>query len=286
MKILFVIAHYYNAEGNGKYGSTRSNPAPRINALSSCITSLHQLFGAEQFFLDISKLSAHHVNDFQRNDIDVAVLTTQGRHLLQSLNISPALYTNRETNAEPMMLGFEAKRFFAENFGKYDYFCYLEDDLIINDAWFFAKLEWFRGLTSDNYLLLPNRYEVSASEKLNKVYIDGNIRIQATEKFQNVNDSQSLTGEVLNEKVSFKRVLNPHSGCYFLNSNQLKKWMEQSYFEENDTSFIGPLESAATLGAMKTFKIYKPDTPNFLEIMHYGVSYLGLIGSKIQIAGN
>jgi len=284
MKILFTIPHYFNPEGGGKYGSTGNNAVQRIEALSRCISSVYQLFGQKQFFIDISTHTAVPVNDFQKNDIDIIVLTTQNRHLLKSLRTSPELYTHREVITEAMMLGFECKKVLAENSGKYDYYCYLEDDLTINDPWFFTKLKWFNNLTSDNYLLQPNRYEISSGETANKVYVDGNIRSRATEKFQDINDSQTLTGLVMGENILFKRVLNPHSGCYFLNENQIKKWMQQSYFEENNTDFIGPLESAATLGIMKTFKIYKPDPPGFLEIFHNGTSFLNLVGNKVKIA--
>lgn len=284
MKILFTMPHYYNPEGEGKYGSTRNNPAPRINALSNCISSIHQLFEQKQYLIDIFNLTANPVNDFQRNYIDIIIVTTQNRHLLKNLCISPDFFVHKEVNTESIMLGFECKKILAENFGKYDYYCYLEDDLIINDPYFFTKLKWFNKLTNDNFLLQPNRYEISSGDIANKLYVDGNIRSAATEKFQDINDSPELTGIVMEEKVLFKRTLNPHSGCYFLNENQLKIWMEQSYFENDDTSFIGPLESAATLGIMKTFKVYKPEPQNFLEIMHYGTSFISLLGNKIKIA--
>ena len=46
--------------------------------------------------------------------------------------------------------------------------------------------------------------------------------------------------------------------------------MAQQHFDERDCSFIGPLESAATLGALKTFPIYKPFARDagWLEIQH------------------
>jgi len=284
MKILFTIPHYYNPESGGRYGSTRNNPAQRIKALKRCISSIHSLFGEKQFNLDIASHSAIPVNDLQKNEIDIAVVTVKDKYLLKDLNINPELYTHREVITDSMMLGFECKKVLAQNFSKYDYYCYLEYDLIINDPWFFTKLKWFNKLTNDGYLLQPNRFEVSTGNIADKVYVDGNLRIQATEKFQDITDSQILTGIVMEEKILFKRALNPHSGCYFLNQNQLKNWMEQSYFEENDISFIGPLESAATLGIMKTFKVYKPEPHSFLEILHSGTSFLNLVGNKVKIA--
>ena len=43
--------------------------------------------------------------------------------------------------------------------GDGDYFCYLEDDLILGDPWLFRKLAWFTREFGDDCLLQPNRYE-------------------------------------------------------------------------------------------------------------------------------
>ncbi len=42
---------------------------------------------------------------------------------------------------------------------------------------------------------------------------------------------------------------------------------------------IGPLESAATLGIMRSLKIYKPapENANFLEVEHHGCRFIRLI---------
>ncbi|WP_207436498.1 hypothetical protein, partial [Sabulibacter ruber] len=50
----------------------------------------------------------------------------------------------------------------------------------------------------------------------------------------------------------------------------------QPFFLDRDASFVGPLESAATLGIMRSFKIYKPheSCANFLEIHHACNRYL------------
>jgi hypothetical protein len=53
-------------------------------------------------------------------------------------------------------------------------------------------------------------------------------------------------------------------------------WMRQPHFLDRSPAFIGPLESAATLGIMRTFRIYKPARENasFLEIEHFGTGFL------------
>ena len=63
----------------------------------------------------------------------------------------------------------------------------------------------------------------------------------------------------------------------------MKRWLERADFESQETGFVGPLESAATLGIMKTFRIYKPARENasFLEIEHYGSRFIDLIGKRV-----
>ena len=107
---------------------------------------------------------------------------------------------------------------------------------------------------------------------------------RVTERFQNVQEKRLLQGDILGTPVTFSRTLNPHSGCYFLNAAQMEHWSKQPYFLDGDISFICPLESAATLGIMKTFRVYKTtaDYTSFLEIQHYGQKFLNCIGQQVQ----
>jgi hypothetical protein len=101
-----------------------------------------------------------------------------------------------------------------------------------------------------------------------------------------VQDQPQLAGQVMEQQVMFYRALNPHSGCYFLNAEQMNHWVSKPYFLDGDTSFIGPLESAATLGIMRSFRVYKPANfnANFLEIQHFGSGFLSLIGNKVKLS--
>jgi hypothetical protein len=76
-----------------------------------------------------------------------------------------------------------------------------------------------------------------------------------------------------------ERALNPHSGCFFLTAAQMKRWAESAHFLDRDTRFIGPLESAATLGIMRTFKVYKParNSANFFEIEHRDDAFIRMV---------
>lgn len=79
--------------------------------------------------------------------------------------------------------------------------------------------------------------------------------------------------------VAFQQARNPHAGCFFLSASQFGHWVAQPHFLDRDVRFLGPLESAATLGILWTFRVVKPSPENadFLEVQHFGVDYLKLI---------
>jgi hypothetical protein len=49
-----------------------------------------------------------------------------------------------------------------------------------------------------------------------------------------------------------------------------------NHFFDRTSRFIGPLETSATLGILRTFRIYRaaPRNADFLEIQHFGDGYL------------
>lgn len=285
MNFLITIPHYYNPT-NDKHGSYRKDPTPRIRALTACLFNLHSLFGNSQCMLNIINKTAIDVNQSSKNQIDIIICTANQKHILEHLNLPQNFYTQHNSELEnPKLLGFECHKILKENLGKYDYYCFMEDDLIINDSLFFEKLKWFNQRTESINLLQPNRYEVSASGNVLKSYVDGNINPRATANYQNVREFTHMHTNFLGQNVVFERPLNPHSGCFFLAQQQMEYWTKQPHFLDMDTGFISPLESSASLGIMKTFRVYKPalQNANFLEIQHFGDAFLGLIGKEVKL---
>jgi hypothetical protein len=284
MRILLTIAHFFKPNG-GKHASQRKDPRPRLQALTLSLAALHQLFSKSQGIIDIARRLTIPANQPQASDLDIVICTTQDHHLLDHLSLPYHFYRHHPTQAEPMLLGFECQAVLRDCLGQYDYYCFLEDDLILHDPWFFVKLDWFTQQAGHLSLLQPNRYEISPHALTCKTYIDGNLLPQVTAPFQTVQEKPQLEGSFLGRSVLFQRALNPHSGCYFLNANQMQHWAKQSDFLDRDTRFVGPLESAATLGIMKTFRVYKPAPAqaSFLEIQHFGEGFLGLIGQQIDL---
>ena len=284
MRLLFALPHYFNPEpsGSDKHGSLRADPAPRLRALADCLTAIQHLFGPRQCLIDIARRTTVPANDPDAR-ADVVVCTTGGKHLLDEVKLDSRYFAHHATDADPRLLGFECHAALRDRLGAgYDYYCFLEDDLILRDPLFFAKLRWFAGQFGEESLLMPNRYEVGRNSRVDKAYVDGPIVARATAAFQDVSEAAFLEGEVLGGRVAFERVANPHSGAFFLSAAQMAAWAAKPYFLDRSTAFIGPLESAATLGAMRTFRIYKPAPRNasFLEIEHSGTGFLSLIGPR------
>jgi hypothetical protein len=281
MRLLFTIPHYVRPQPQGArdgrvYGSLAAETGPRIQALTACLTALHQQFHPAHCFIDHARATASAVRATVSQEIDVVICTTQGCHILNQLPFGGRYFTHHETTADPELLGFACHVVLRERLGRYDYFCYLEDDLVLHDPWLFAKLAWFNRLAGDSCVLLPNRFEAGLNNLVPKVYIDGVLAEHVTAPFQDVRDAPPISLEAFGVATVFERTLNPHAGCFFLNARQMEHWSGLPHFQDQQSRFIGPLESAATLGILRTFKVYKPGRAHadFLEVQHFGTGYL------------
>ena len=279
MRILVAIPHYFGRlaeEGGARHVSQQGDVESRAAALESAILALHQSFGESQAMIRHSDRRTIEANQSMRHAIHVVVVTTGGHQVLNRLRLGENLYQPYPVDDDPLTLGFHCQTLLRDRWGNYDYFCYLEDDLIVHDPWLFHRLQWFNGHVGDDKVLLPNRFERSANLAYKKCYVDGDLARSVTEKLQNLDEQPQLSSTVMGMSIRFVRPLNPHSGCYFLNARQMRQWIQQPYFGSQAAHFIGPLESAATLGIMRTFKIYKPapENANFLEIEHFGSQYI------------
>lgn len=287
MRLLFVIPHFFHVDGGeetkpllkGRHASVTATAQSRVAALRKTVMSLHQNFGSSQAMIRHADRIAIQSNEATRHEVHVVVATAGNAHLMQDAEIPSELCHHSPQDVDPTRLGFSCHNVMRDRWGNFDYYCYLEDDLSLNDSWFFEKLRWFNSHLGDENVLLPNRFERSEQHAFKKCYIDGDLRAQVTKPFQDVSETPELKSTVLGRAVRMIRPLNPHSGCFFLNAAQMKSWIQQPYFEKQETNFIGPLESAATLGIMKTFRIYKPAPENasFLEIEHDDSRFIQLI---------
>ena len=286
MRILLAIVHHWNPEGSRRHASLRPDPEPRRRALQDQLLSLARL-GTNQGQLHIAGRRVEDANESLRHQFTIKLITDGQHHVIDRLD-APYRELFEEvatTPASPMHLGFEAQRVLAEHLDeKYDLYGYLEDDLLISDPFFFHKIFWFQLSTGTERLLLPHRVELFWDpDRVNKLYIDGPM--DEAELQQLIPEpAEAIAASLPGGPIEFCSPGNPHAGCFFLSHRQLSHWSEQPWFLDGDVSFVSPLESAATLGISKTFRLYKPRMSQaaFLELQHWGTSFRSLIGKEIR----
>ena len=287
MRLLFAVVHYYKA-GDGRHGSLAADPEPRIDALRRLILQIHRLYGQPSGLLNHLQRRVDGVDD-GGGPIDLRVCVSGDHHILDQLSDCDGLYRQEACYPDdPRLLGFEAHRILLEAFQAaetagepFDYIAYMEDDILLTDADFFLKLRYFNRAFGDQYLLMPNRIETLEQQgQLRRFYIDGDYNPAASAAYRRSSD-QLLCFPHLGEMVRFEQPSNLHSGSFFLNREQARIYAGSGHAAVIDTSFHGPLESAATLGMLKTFQGMKPSPNNgrFLTVEHGGRNFMGLVPS-------
>lgn len=272
LRVLITIPHFFNPAGNGQYASAQPNPAPRVAALTQSLRNLHTLYAAPQeyWYREGDRLQPHPANQEQQVVLDIVVCTCREFHLLAELTLAPGTYQHEPTTCEPLYLGFECHRVLQDRLGQYDLYGYMEDDLILHDPDFFTKLRWFHEQVDDDCVLQPNRFErYATTAQFKKVYIDFEFGPPTAVAAQR---GEPIRLMPFGRPITLARTTNPHSGTFFLTEAQMRYLTKQDYFIKRETSYVGPLESAASLGLYRGFTVYKPTAENagFLEIEHYG----------------
>ena len=278
MRILVAIVHFFGGT-DPRHGSTDDRRrAARTRVVNEVVQAYRGLFGRPAT-LDIASRT------FQRepgggDHVDIAVVTVPGHCLLDQTACNAHGATVVEVRPEdPRMLGFHVHELFAQLRSEYDLFVFTEDDLRPTDPDLFAKIGWFNAGHGGARLLFPNRFEWNTNGPAIKTYIDGDLRPGFIDPvLKVVADCDTIEDQVLGRTRVFRRARNPHSGFFAVTQAQLGHWMRQPHWLDRDVSFVSPLESAATLGAVKTFAIYKPfgRSAAFLELQHMENRFSGL----------
>ncbi len=146
MRVLVVIPHYFQAGsriGDNRHGATSDPAAVRRDVLRQCLLSLHQQFGSAQYVMQLASKKTSPANMRLKSLLHVVVCTIGGQHLLEELKLPLEFFHHHITRANPLELGFECHQVLRDRWGNYDFYAYLEDDLILHDPWLFVKLQWF-----------------------------------------------------------------------------------------------------------------------------------------------
>jgi hypothetical protein len=259
MRILVVIPHYFHPEAGARHSSVdESRRAERLAVVERVLAAWRHGIGGPHAVLDIERKRFEQLNAGQ-NEVTLVVLTTGGRHLLDEAFCRRHRVNLVDCKVEnPRMLGHEFARFFADNLQRFDLFVFSEDDLLVTDPSFVDKARWFSETFGYRRTLMPNRYEWNPEGPAHQTFIDGDLAHRAVARWVDPRpDEEVLAAPALGAPVTFRRARNPHSGMHILTREQVDHWRRQPQWDDKDTGFIGPLESAATLGVLKTFSIYK-----------------------------
>jgi hypothetical protein len=282
MRILIASVHYWDPQGGGLHQSLRPQPEPRLKALTAQLQALRRLHQS-QSLLDIGQRLVLPANQALRHQIDVRLITDGEHTVLKWLDPAYRQWAP-EVVTEPAhgrLLGFEAQRFLADQLDQdYDFYVYVEDDLIIHDPLFFHKIAWFQGLMGSTALLLPQRVELhDGPHAVDRFYIDGPI-VEADLRQLIAEPAPTVIAQLPCGEAVFDSPANPHAGCFVLSAEQLRTWVAHPCWQNGDCSFVSPLESAATLGIATVFQLYKPAFSHaaWLEVQHWGTSFHQLIG--------
>ena len=271
MRVLVTIPHFFKAEAQARHSSTDvRRTAQRRRAIEDVLLGWRAHFDTT-LTLQIDRRAYERTRGVVTR-LDLLVAVNNDDHLIdEPLARLTGLQVVRVSEDNPRMLPFATHQAMSERRGAYDWYVYSEDDLLVRDPCFFDKQSAFQAQFGWRRLLQPNRFELNRHGPQFKTFIDGNLRAGITAPFhQALPDEEFLHQDQGNVRVAHRRALNPHSGFFCLSAEQLDHWVRQPHFGDRDCGFISPLESAATLGMLKTFAIFKPFGANagFLEIEH------------------
>jgi len=276
MRILIAIPHFYAPRlptpvDRPRYGADKTPLKERVAIVQKCLDLLHANFIASRYELDVStRLVGKEVyRTPARYHLDIILCVRQPAHLLDEL-ILPRGTRIGTTRNEPRQIGFHCHKLLAKHVDQYDLFGYMEDDLAIDDPFFFDKIAWFNETFGDEYMLQPNRFEAVEHRGGVKVYVDGPVPDEGVETIPNQFRETKLRAAAFGREIEFEAKRNPMAGCFFMTAAQLRRWMVTPGFGEPYVTFFGTMECAQILGPAQNFTVMKPTgrDSDFLEIRH------------------
>lgn len=290
MRTLITIPHFFDGTAGPTDNRSRDALArgERLRALVATLASLHQAFGTTTYGLDHGQRTAWPMTQQQPHALDLVIVTTGGSHLVEELGPLQSLFQHVATGADPLRLGFECHKLLRDARGVYDYYGYVEDDIVITDPLFLRKRRLFDRTFGPSALLQPNRYEAAPAGPVHKLYVDYRLNPQVTARYQNLTDMPKLSMPFLDETITFERTTYPSAGCFFLNNEQLSLLVGSPHFLDGDVSYLSPLDSAVTLSVMKAFRVYKPVLSQawFLEVLHASPRWIGSVAQIATLAAH
>ena len=273
MKVLIGIAHAFNPMKGSAYSSQDINKkeSKKRALLSATIGNLSRHNKMQWIHASLGnrgKIVTRQLETNIQQELKIRLYVAKGANLAEELPNHENLEILEIDIEDKMNLPLKATRHLLENCAGYDIVGYMEDDITIEDDYFFQKIGCIHRDIPEEYAIIPHRCEVM--EQIGEVILSGDPDGGRPDLFWD-------TGEKIAYKwptgiVTFYRATNPHSGCFFLSQRQarsvLKHWEEQNW--ESAFQLSGPLEQAASGRLLRILKVMKPIPQDykFLKVMH------------------
>jgi hypothetical protein len=181
-----------------------------------------------------------------------------------------------QTGTDPMYLEFLVPDIFLARRETFDWFLFLEDDILLHDSYALEKLDLFNKATGNPSLLLtPHLFEMLEGKKYYVNLLWPEFK-EAKECAWNRFATFSVDG------IKFGECDRPHSASFCLNRKQLELWERSGRRWKNGMVYIGPIESAAAFCLFEVFTLYKPhrDNLHFFEVQHWDTKYSRIVAAN------
>ena len=283
-RALIAIPHFFDRSGSGdpKHDSARAaSIGKRAQVLSTLIWGLHERFGQQYLVAQHSQQNCVGYVSPEVMQLDIVLITNGQNHLIDHLSCPATLYRRVEASGDPKWLGLTAHKLIAQGLGKYDWYCYLEDDLTIEDPLFFRKLRFvydlFDGGVGADTLLQPARFETARDADTHALPSPWRLYPDFECAGMPYFDASPLQLDMMGRIWTLEPARHPHSGCFFLDQRRAELFVQSKYCGQDDEMWVTPLDTTATWAVMKTFRLYKParDSLAFLEVRHMRPAMLG-----------
>ena len=273
MKVLLAIPHVFAPKEGSLYSSqTEAKRGLKQEALLKTTIGnlnmhrqrhwIHASLGANQQVVNRELSSSDGV------ELTIRLFTPPGAGLADSLPEDPDLEFLDPGVSDYSQVPMAASRHLLEHAQDYDVVGYMEDDLLLSDPEFFAKIIYLDSCSDGHYAFLPHRCEHIPFQ--GDVILSGDPDGGRPDLFWD-------TGEVLSipwplGERRFYRATNPHSGCYFLSKRQAEIvrdfWIKHNWISK--WTFCGPLEQAGSGMLLPVLRVMKPIAEHyrFLTVRH------------------
>ena len=270
MKVLLAIPHVFSPKEGSLYSSqTEAKRSLKQQALLQATIGnlnrhrrrhwIHASLGKNQPVVNRELSSPDGV------ELTIRLFTPPGASLADALPNDPDLERLDPGVSDYSQVPLVASRHLLEQAETYDLVGYMEDDLVLSDPEFFAKILYLDRCSDGSHIFLPHRCEHIPGQ--GDVILSGDPDGGRPDLFWDTREMISIPWP-LGER-HFYRATNPHSGCYFLSRRQagkvLKYWTDNTWIAPFHLS--GPLEQAGSGMLLPVLKSMKPIPAPFRFLM-------------------